>query len=173
MLWNWNTIDACFISSSWQITSDGHFAGSCIGVVLLVMTLEGLRRAVKEYDHYLLRQHAAKQVGYQPKPENPSKLKADDKVAATCGNHVVAGEAAAARVVAFRPNVLQQAIRAFLHMAQFALAYFIMLLAMYYNGYLLICIFIGAYLGAFVFHWEPLSARSPTSATEEATVCCG
>ena len=27
---------------------------------------------------------------------------------------------------------------------------------MYYNGYIIICIFIGAYLGSFVFHWEPL-----------------
>lgn len=29
-------------------------------------------------------------------------------------------------------------------------------LAMYYNGYIIICIFIGAYLGSFVFHWETL-----------------
>ena len=29
-------------------------------------------------------------------------------------------------------------------------------LAMYYNGYIIICIFIGAYLGSFIFHWEPL-----------------
>ncbi len=27
---------------------------------------------------------------------------------------------------------------------------------MYYNGYIIICIFIGAFLGAFVFQWEPL-----------------
>lgn len=28
---------------------------------------------------------------------------------------------------------------------------------MYYNGYIIICIFIGAYLGSFIFHWEPLA----------------
>ncbi len=27
---------------------------------------------------------------------------------------------------------------------------------MYYNGYIIICIFLGAYVGSFVFHWEPL-----------------
>lgn len=32
-------------------------------------------------------------------------------------------------------------------------------LAMYYNGYIIICIFLGAYLGSFMFHWEPLGAR--------------
>lgn len=70
-------------------------------------------------------------------------------------------------------------------MVQFAVAYFIMLyvrpvssklpdrrslayfcveaianshdsLAMYYNGYIIICIFLGAYIGAFIFHWEHL-----------------
>jgi len=27
---------------------------------------------------------------------------------------------------------------------------------MYYNGYIIICIFIGAFLGAFIFQWETL-----------------
>ncbi|KAL8718824.1 MAG: hypothetical protein Q9225_004087 [Loekoesia sp. 1 TL-2023] len=52
------------------------------------------------------------------------------------------------------PTFFQQALRALIHMLQFAVAYFIMLLAMYYNGYIIICIFIGAYLGAFIFSWE-------------------
>ena len=32
-------------------------------------------------------------------------------------------------------------------------------LAMYYNGYIIICIFIGSYLGSFIFQWEPLTER--------------
>lgn len=44
-------------------------------------------------------------------------------------------------------------------MLQFAVAYFIMLLAMYYNGYFLICIFVGAWIGAFVFGWESVVLR--------------
>ena len=42
-------------------------------------------------------------------------------------------------------------------MLQFAVAYFVMLLAMYFNGYIIICIFIGAFLGSFIFSWEPVS----------------
>ncbi|KAF3359018.1 hypothetical protein VdG1_02580 [Verticillium dahliae VDG1] len=98
MLWNWQTIDSCFISESWHVTSTGMFAGSCIGV----------------------------------------------------------------------------AVRALLHLLQFAVAYFVMLLAMYYNGYIIICIFIGAYLGSFIFHWEKIGGSTgPTSAGESSTVCCG
>lgn len=57
----------------------------------------------------------------------------------------------------YRPSLVEQVIRALFHMVQFAVAYFIMLLAMYYNGYIIICIFIGAFLGALIFSWEPLS----------------
>nr|ADD92830.1 Tctr2 protein [Trichoderma reesei] len=123
MLWNWNVMNTCFISKHWQITSKGMFAGSCIGVILLVIALEFLRRLSKEYDRFLIKQHAAPRA-----------------------------------VPAFRPSVLQQALRALLHVAQFSVAYIVMLLAMYYNGYFIICIFIGAYIGSFVFHWEPLTA---------------
>ncbi|KAM0816086.1 putative Ctr copper transporter family-domain-containing protein [Seiridium cardinale] len=176
MLWNWNTIDTCFISSSWHVTSSGMFAGSCIGVILLVMSLEFLRRTVKEYDSYLVRTHATKrEASFDGKDSG-----FDD---------------------GFRPSVFQQAVRASLHMVQFAVAYFVMLsvhcpsallfsyfgilrcgtladlqtdsLAMYYNGYLIICIFIGAFLGAFLFQWEVLGRGPPASATKEATVCCG
>lgn len=71
---------------------------------------------------------------------------------------------------------MQQTIRALLHMLQFALAYFVMLLAMYYNGYLIICIFIGAFLGAFIFSWESVEVAvggSGMEVQEDPTVCCG
>ena len=55
-----------------------------------------------------------------------------------------------------RPTALLQLARAAIHMVQFGVAYFVMLLAMYYNGYIIICILIGAFLGSFIFSWEPL-----------------
>jgi copper transporter 1 len=75
----------------------------------------------------------------------------------------------------FRPNVFQQAIRALLHTLQFAVAYFVMLLAMYYNGYIIICIFIGAYIGYFMFGYESfnVSQHGSDRMQENATVCCG
>ncbi|KAK1758315.1 Ctr copper transporter family-domain-containing protein [Echria macrotheca] len=161
MLWNWDTIDTCFVSSTWHVRSAGMFAGSCIGVILLVMLLELLRRTVKEYDRYLVRKNN----------EGPTVVadhrSADSKTAGaeeplTCGPPKT-----------YRPAVMEQAIRALLHTCQFAVAYFVMLLAMYYNGYIIICIFIGAYIGSFVFQWEPLTRASRTSAANEATVCCG
>ncbi|KAI2625675.1 Ctr-domain-containing protein [Hypoxylon sp. NC1633] len=166
MLWNWYTVDSCFIASSWHNTSSGMFAGSCIGVILLTMSLELLRRTVKEYDQYLIRKHASTIV---PAPTLASRDGGDKEVAATPAPE----RQGVAQSGGVRPSVWEQAIRALLHMAQFAVAYFIMLLAMYFNGYIIISIFIGAYIGAFAFHWEQLDGgRRATSASGEPTVCC-
>ncbi|UKZ90190.1 uncharacterized protein TrAFT101_005219 [Trichoderma asperellum] len=178
MLWNWNVIDACFISETWQIKSKGMFAGSCIGVILLVMALEFLRRLSKEYDRFLIKQHTDK---FQESPAPTTTAAAKPAAAADAtktGLESVNSREVACPVATamppFRPSVFQQAIRALIHMVQFAVAYFVMLLAMYYNGYFIICIFIGAYLGSFIFGWETLSVGpKQTSAANEATVCCG
>ena len=149
MLWNWNTVDSCFIAESWHITSNGMFAGSCIGVILLVMSLEFLRRASREYDSFIVRQA---KYNYQL-TSSSSNSSQDNTTAATVPKAQLCSPAAGS----FRPNLVQQLIRAAFHMAQFAVAYIIMLLAMYYNGYIIICIVIGAFLGAFVFSWEAIS----------------
>jgi copper transporter 1 len=141
MLWNWYTVDACFLSTSWHVTSPGMFAGTCIGVMGLVVTLELLRRAAKEYDHRLLR-------GFQELPgaSATAQLEESNDSSRKLG-----------AVREFRPTAVQQAVRAALHMLQFAVAYMVMLLAMYYNGYIIICIFIGAFIGFFIFGWETMS----------------
>ncbi|POS78212.1 ctr copper transporter [Diaporthe helianthi] len=74
----------------------------------------------------------------------------------------------------FRPNLWQQMMRALFHAAQFTVAYFVMMLAMNYNGYIIISIMVGAYFGSFIFSWETLweGPRSNTSVSEEPTICC-
>ncbi|KAI3391815.1 hypothetical protein diail_6777, partial [Diaporthe ilicicola] len=77
MLWNWYTIDSCFLAESWHVTSNGAFAASCIGTVLLVMVLEALRRVGREYDDWVLRGFQARaanvRLGYSPPPPPPQQ----------------------------------------------------------------------------------------------------
>lgn len=108
MLFNWYTIDACFLSSSWQINSNGAFAATCIGVMLMVVLLEALRRLGKEFDDHLLRE-------FQARLELLT-------ASATPGEQ---------QAVTFRASPLQQLIRAVIHASTFGLAYLVMLLAMY------------------------------------------
>lgn len=131
MLWNWNTVDACFLSSSWQITSRGMFAGSCIGVLLLVMLLEFLRRMVKEYDALLVRKHSTNNNGsYVAAAGDTGRAQqAASESGENKGHGVNVQPVGAVPPGRFRPTVLEQAVRALLHMCQFAVAYFVMLYA--------------------------------------------
>jgi len=182
MLWNWNTVDACFITPNWQIRDAGTMAVTCIGVVMLVVMLELLRRASKEYDRYIVRRYVRQWRAAASVVDASEKNVADDG----SGSHAQASSSKAPlppacpassdmggrEIPAYRPSIGQQVVRAFLHMTQFTVAYIIMLLAMYYNGYLLLCIFAGAFIGALLFQWETLSAAQGTC-SQEATVCCG
>jgi copper transporter 1 len=157
-----------FIASSWHVRSQGAFAASCIGTILLVILLEFLRRAGKEYDRYIVAQHIKT---LEPTTSSASSVDGPS-------NNKQPATATASPIVSaprFRPNILQQAIRALLHMLQFAVAYFVMLLAMYYNGYIIICIFIGAYIGYFIFGYESFNVDQGGKDRMEAnaTVCCG
>ncbi|KAI0020779.1 Ctr copper transporter family-domain-containing protein [Xylariomycetidae sp. FL0641] len=157
MLWNWNTIDTCFLSSTWHVRSRGAFGGLCIGVILLVILLEFLRRAAQAYDRFLLVRQLPPSAAAAAAAEEGKRAEAGG------GGH--------------RPTPAQQAARALLHTLQFAVAYWVMLLAMYYNGFVILCIFIGAYIGFFVFRWERLGGlrdEGPDShSAAETTGCCG
>ncbi|KAF3810055.1 Copper transport protein CTR3 [Colletotrichum gloeosporioides] len=145
MLWNWNTIDACFLSSSWQIRNRGMMAASCIGVVLLVVMLEVLRIMSKKYDSLI---HA------QMRRRGQAVLAAvghdDDKEG--CARSTAVPSLASRRVV-MRASPVQQILRAILHAVTFGVAYVVMLLAMYFNGYIIISIIVGAGLGKYLTDW--------------------
>jgi copper transporter 1 len=114
------------------------------------MTLELLRRLSKEYDRYLVRAHL----------HFLSTDKAEaSELLPSCSSEVSDKPLISQMKKPFRPNVLQQAVRATLLTLQFGLGYLIMLLAMYYNGFVIISIVVGAWLGAFVFKWESIDVR--------------
>lgn len=56
MLWNWYTVDTCFLSSTWHNNTKAKFAGSVIGVFFLVIAIEGLRRLARDYDRHITKQ---------------------------------------------------------------------------------------------------------------------
>ncbi|SMY20777.1 unnamed protein product [Zymoseptoria tritici ST99CH_1A5] len=152
MLWNWYTVDACFLTSSWHVTSNGMFAASCIGVAFLVVLLEALRRLGQDYDaliHANFRRRAAQlQASYTSlPPSDPQDC---------CGPAAANAPPSypAQTFLTFRPSPLQQTIRAVIHMLTFGVAYIVMLLAMYFNGYIILSIFLGAGLGKFLCDWR-------------------
>lgn len=166
MLWNWYTVDACFLASSWHIRNGGMFAASCVGVVLLSASLEVLRRIGKDYDAHMHRQWTSRAA-------QQSILRAG-QLHGKIDHHGPLS-------ITFRASPLQQLVRATLHAATFALAYIVMLLTMYFNGYIFLSIILGAGLGKFFSDWAtttisldcPATAVTRVAGIEEATVCCG
>lgn len=173
------------------------FAGSCIGVICLVLCLEFLRRVSREYDAFIIRRARLRAQYLSPlkssqlqsqsqSQSQSSSLLAPERdedtvgsccqpaqnqtqtqtqtaksdpiptVSSTAPPQAIVGAGAGNGMDVVRPTIVEHTIRSLLHMLQFAVAYFVMLLAMYFNGYIIICIFIGAFLGAFLFSWEPL-----------------
>ncbi|KAL1742698.1 Ctr copper transporter family-domain-containing protein [Schizophyllum fasciatum] len=135
MMWNWNTIDACFISKQWHIRSKADYAGSIVGIFFLVILVEWTRRAAREYDRRIVRAYEAR------------------------ANSVAAGDSTGKLDIMpsrapFRPTVVQQLIRSLFYVAQFGAGYMMMLLAMYYNGGIIFAIFAGAFIGHFVSSWD-------------------
>jgi solute carrier family 31 (copper transporter), member 1 len=130
-----------FLSSTWHITTNVTFAVSCIGVALLVVALEFLRRLGKEYDSAMLRQFQRSAIAQYAdlKTKGPSN---------TCGAEQVVPE-----YVVFRSSPRQRFIRAVIHIVTFGVAYIVMLLAIYFNGYIIISIFLGAFVGKFTCDW--------------------
>jgi solute carrier family 31 (copper transporter), member 1 len=181
MLWNWYTIDSCFLARSWHVRSSGAFAGSCIGVILLVLSLELLRRGQREFDRYLRRPLARNDSEAGSGSEASGTAKGTQIRVAGLGLPAWAGSQKASKL-----KLWQQAVRSLLYMLQFAVGYFIMLLAMYYNGescvqllrsrrtldhqeadlessllgYIIICIFIGAFFGAMIFQWDTFGTHA-------------
>ena len=143
-----------------------------------MLLLELLRRLQREYDR-LMQQRVTTDRASAGRASRDSKRDENDEHASSTSNDDVVDNTEdpphsavpllgddrersfpTRRRAGHVPTVYQQAIRAGIYTLQFAVAYMIMLLAMYYNGYILVCIFIGAFIGFFVFSWDAASGTS-------------
>ncbi|WWC66086.1 uncharacterized protein I303_108708 [Kwoniella dejecticola CBS 10117] len=138
MLWNWYTIDSCFLSATWHVRSKGGFAGSVIGVFLLCIAIEFVRRVGREYDRRLI---MAAKAGLTPVtlPE-------------------VSKDASSPTTYHFRPSWVQQIIRGIAYGSQFTAAFLVMLFGMFFNGYILFVIFLGQTVGYIIFGRDTCTA---------------
>lgn len=160
-----------FISSAWHIKSRGMFATCCIGILCLAVFFEALGRIGQKYDSHILHQFQYAPIPSSDDEENCSTIDEPSKVAGDYATDVDAllDEKPLPRFPSaglylntgghFRPSMVQQAIRAGIYMVRFGVAYFIMLLAMNLNGYVILAILMGTYMGSFVFSWESAAAR--------------
>ncbi|KAI1432860.1 Ctr copper transporter family-domain-containing protein [Xylaria sp. CBS 124048] len=184
-----HTIDGCFVFRAWHIHSRAGFAGLCIGTILIVFILEGLRHGSRQYNRYIIGCYQ-KQSMLEAHAESCRRIlevtvrrQAISPVSpAVIANGIKRATLKAAETVsqasvplsAFDLNLRQKVFRALIHTAQLAVTYLIMFLAMSYNGFIIICIILGAFLGNLFFHWDRLHYKSESAvliADNSATFC--
>lgn len=177
MLGNWETIGACFLTSSWMVSSGAEFAGSCIGVAFWVILAECIRRFAREYDRIIVA--GAVENITKTQQEFPEKWLENSSNGTLASNESqdhqsfptralgmvfgVPPQALRIHGLRIRPTFVQQCIRTILYGIQFTSAYLIMLIAMTYNGYMLLSIILGAMVGYFATSWDMLGTVPATS----------
>ncbi|AQZ18292.1 CTR3 (YLR411W) [Zygosaccharomyces parabailii] len=207
MLWNWYTIDTCFIAKSWHNNTRGKFAGSCIGCFGLVVVAQWLNKIARQFDIEIGRREKAKYyakssncfVGNEDASEDDiteSSRQELEKLANESGTKstLIALKRTLShgwyfqllRVKLMRrqiqskdpfsysptgpyeiyPSLPTHILRVSIFVLQWGLSYIIMLLFMYYNGYIIISCIIGALVGRFLFNYEPLVVSNGNSTSD-------
>jgi len=125
MLLNWNTIDACFLSSDLHIQTGFQFFLTCLATFLLVISLELTRKFQRRFDRYLRDKQVFLQERVYAVPDDMR-----EKLLNRPGEENVPSTLKNKRFVV----ILEQISRGLIHAVQFSISYCIMLLFMYSNG---------------------------------------
>ncbi|KAK6460487.1 hypothetical protein DFJ63DRAFT_320664 [Scheffersomyces coipomensis] len=176
MLWNWYTIDSCFIARSWHVRTTGMFAGSCIGVFLMVVAAQWLARFGRELDIAFAKQNAKNRalMGANSSESSDDELKGQPKIQQDGSNAnpllfaISHGWLFTKQSGDICSTPMQHLIRCLMFTAQWGLSYLIMLLFMYYNGYIIISCILGALFGKLLFGYTEAIHKDDT----EDRKCC-
>ncbi|KAK8038718.1 hypothetical protein PG993_007129 [Apiospora rasikravindrae] len=113
LLWNWDTIDTCFLAPSWYNNSTIKFAFSCIFVFIFAVTLQVFYHSLKTFDAALL----LKEHNRRESRDGNQTEKGPEEGGSCCCR----------RLLRYSPSVWEQTFRAFVYTMTFANAYILML----------------------------------------------
>jgi len=144
MLWNTDIIDTCIVFPQWHISSNFDFILSFFAIVALGVFYEYLREFQRRADVKIARSLRGPTTGagaaVSDRTVDPSE---EDPLLTDCA--VVKGR----KIVAVPP--FARIYRAALYGATIFLSFFLMLVFMTYNAYLILAVVLGASLGHFIF----------------------
>lgn len=140
MLFTWNTENLCIVFESWHIRSTAGLIFSLLAVILIGMGYEALRAGTRRYEIVMRRRVDSTPSGDIVTETTP--------LAWALGQNKT------------QANKRVKLIKAVMYATQTFYAFMLMLVFMTYNGWVMIAVTLGAFLGYFVFGDE-------TSATKE------
>lgn len=138
MLFTWDTTDLCIVFRSWHVSGTFSLVVALIGIILLTAGYEAVREASRRYEA-----HANKALeGRRGGDDLRDVLPAADESSSLLHPGRNAGS-----------NAEQQAklVKAALYAVQVFYSFFIMLLFMTYNGWIMLAVAVGAFVGYLLF----------------------
>ncbi|KAF7315661.1 FAD-binding FR-type domain-containing protein [Mycena indigotica] len=149
MLWNTQIIDTCIVFRSWHVTSKAYFFGSCLAIVALGILYEYLRAFQKSLDTRIAIALVASGKGKtRARSGSRSGRSSPDEDAGLLSGRRMFKVAATGTPV----PLLLRLVRAGLYGATVFLSFFLMLVFMTYNAYLILATVLGAALGHLIFN---------------------
>ncbi|PCH36066.1 Ctr copper transporter [Wolfiporia cocos MD-104 SS10] len=147
MLWNTQIEDTCIVFRSWHVSSKTVFALSFFAIVALGVLYEWLRVAQRDVDRLIARRLIAEGKGkarVRSGRNTPSESDSE-------GAALLSGAQALKPKTGTPLPIFTRVIRALLYALTVFLSFFLMLVFMTYNAYLILAVVVGAGIGHFVF----------------------
>ncbi|KAF9244898.1 copper transporter [Melanogaster broomeanus] len=142
MLWNTQIIDTCVIFPSWHIRSTAQFLVSFVVIVLLGVLYEYLRVLQQSVDAKIGEKLSKGKRAASPVSGRSTPERGED--AALLGGRRV-------KQAGYVVPTHYRALRAGLYGASVFLSFFLMLVFMTYNAYLIFAVIVGAAIGHYAF----------------------
>lgn len=149
MLWNTQIVDTCVVFRSWHISSRFTFALSFVAIILISVGYEWLRtyqRAVDQRIALALARGKGRDKGSVSGRSSPEVPGQDVEEAG-----LLTGRARKAAGSGTPVPPFSRVLRAGLYGASVFVSFFLMLVFMTYNAYLILAVVLGASIGHFVF----------------------
>ncbi|KIP06960.1 hypothetical protein PHLGIDRAFT_513419 [Phlebiopsis gigantea 11061_1 CR5-6] len=170
MLWNTQIEDTCIVFRSWHISSTHAFVFSCLAVVALGVLYEWLREAQKIADFKIAATLSAQNKG-KARGGSVSGRTSPEIDSEEAG--LLTGVRALKEPKGVRVPASMRISRSILYGAQIFLSFFLMLVFMTYNAYLILSTVVGAALGHYIFnsYMDVESVLSGTSGAGKGMAC--
>ncbi|KAG0037277.1 hypothetical protein BGZ82_002822 [Podila clonocystis] len=142
MLFNWQTENLCVVFESWRIDTPIGLVFSFLVIVAMAASYEALRGQSRRFEERLIEGERKRH------PESSGGIGEDET------------PLLASRSSSFRLSNQQRLTRALFYMAQVFVGFFLMLIFMTYNGYLMAATVLGAGIGFFYFGGDTLATST-------------
>lgn len=147
MLWNTQIIDTCVVFSQWHIRSNLQFVFSFFAIVALGMLYEYLRVFSRDFDKLIamkMRIQSGRRTPLTASGHSSPERHGDAEERGLLNGLRVA------RNQGFAVPPLHRVMRAVLYGASVGLSFFLMLVFMTYNAYLIFAVIFGAAVGHYI-----------------------